>query len=77
MYPVFWTLLFELNNIFTEADVLQSVAAYNNRQPYYRRMWKTWLYPGGLPYTSSGKLHRSRLEREYEETLSHIKEVGE
>lgn len=61
----------------TEADILQSVAAYNSRQPYYRRMWKTWLYPGGLPYTSSGKLHRSRLEREYEETLSHIKEVEE
>ena len=60
----------------TEADILQSVADYNSRQPYYRRMWKTWLYPGGLPYTSSGKLHRSRLEREFEKSLS-IKEVEE
>lgn len=59
----------------TEADILQSVAAYNSRQPYYRRMWKTWIYPGGLPYTSSGKLHRSRLEREYSESLSHIGDI--
>lgn len=49
-----------------EAEIFASVAAYNSRQPYYRRMWKTWIYPGGLPYTSSGKLHRSKLEREYD-----------
>lgn len=59
----------------TEADILQSVAAYNSRQPYYRRMWKTWIHPGSLPYTSSGKLHRSRLEREYSESLSHIGDI--
>lgn len=49
----------------TEEEVLQAVAAYNSQQPYYRRIWKTWIYSGSLPYTSSGKLHRSRLEREY------------
>lgn len=55
----------------TEEQILQSIAAYNSRQPYYRRMWKTWIYPGSLPYTSSGKLHRSKLEKEYiQETAS-------
>lgn len=52
-------------NTVTEEDVLRSIAAYNSRQPYYRRMWKTWIYPGDMPYTSSGKLHRSRLEEAY------------
>lgn len=51
-------------------NVLQAVADYNGRQPYYRRMWNTWIYDGTLPYTSSGKLHRSRLEREYLERFS-------
>lgn len=54
------------------ADIQQSIAAYNSHQPYYRRMRETWIYPGSIPYTSSGKLHRSRLEREYLESLNHI-----
>lgn len=49
----------------SEEMILQSIASYNSRQPYYRRIWKTWIYPGSLPYTSSGKLHRSKLEEEY------------
>lgn len=53
-----------------EKDILHAIAAYNSRQPYYRRMWKTWTYNGGLPYTSSGKLHRSRLEKEYMQSFT-------
>lgn len=49
----------------TEETVLQSIDAYNSRHPYYLRMRDTWIYGEELPYTSSGKLHRSRLEREY------------
>lgn len=56
----------------TEDYILQSIAEYNSRQPYYRRMWKTWIYSGSLPYTSSGKLHRSKLEREYMQNLTAI-----
>lgn len=46
-------------------DVLASIARYNKVQPYYRRIKHTWVYGNALPYTSSGKLHRSRLEEEY------------
>ena len=51
----------------TEEGILQSIATYNSLQPYYRRMRDTWIYGEKLPYTSSGKLHRSKLEREYPE----------
>lgn len=46
-------------------DVKEAVEGYNRTQPYYRRIRKVWIYGEALPYTSSGKLHRSRLEREY------------
>lgn len=49
----------------SEENVLFSVAQYNKNQPYYRRIRHTWIYGSTLPYTSSGKLHRSRLEEEY------------
>lgn len=48
-----------------EQEIETAVAEYNLRQPYYRRIRKIWIYGEQLPYTSSGKLHRSRLEAEY------------
>lgn len=49
----------------SKEDIAGSIEEYNRTQPYYRRIRKTWIYGPALPYTSSGKLHRSRLEREY------------
>lgn len=49
----------------TKKQVQKAIEKYNRTQPYYRRMRKIWIYGATLPYTSSGKLHRSRLEREY------------
>lgn len=43
----------------------EAIAGYNQSQPYYRRIREIWIYGTDLPYTSSGKLHRSRLETEY------------
>lgn len=50
----------------TKKQVQKAIEEYNRTQPYYRRMRKIWIYGAALPYTSSGKLHRSRLEREYD-----------
>ena len=50
----------------TEQQVEEAISEYNRMQPYYRRIKKIWIYGNALPYTSSGKLHRSRLEREYD-----------
>ena len=50
----------------TEQQVEEAISEYNRMQPYYRRIKKIWIYGNALPYTSSGKLHRSRFEREYD-----------
>ncbi len=49
----------------TMAQIETAVAQYNASQPYYRRIMKLWNYDAPLPYTSSGKLNRVQLEREY------------
>lgn len=48
-----------------QVEMDKALAEYNREQPYYRRIQKIWIYGDSLPYTSSGKLNRNRLESEY------------
>lgn len=48
-----------------EAELWRALEQYNQTQPFHRRMKKLWVYPGELPYTSTGKLKRQLLEEEY------------
>lgn len=49
----------------TAQEIDRALEQYNNSQPFHRRMKKLWVYPGKLPYTSTGKLQRRILEEEY------------
>lgn len=50
------------------AEQIQSaVDAYNAPKPMVHRISKVWIYGRELPYTSSGKLQRRKLEQEYEQ----------
>lgn len=53
-----------------QTQIEKALADYNSTQPYYRRMQKIWIYEEKLPYTSSGKLNRNRLESEYGRMVS-------
>ena len=48
-----------------EEDIKREIHRYNQSQPVSRQIRGIWNYGGSLPYTSSGKLKRSQLEKEY------------
>ena len=48
-----------------EKEIFATIEGYNRTKPYYRRIKQIWIYDGVLPYSSSGKLSRNRLEQEY------------
>lgn len=54
-------------------EILASIEQYNMTQPYYRRIQQTWIYDHALPYSSSGKLSRNRLEQEYTQQINRDK----
>ena len=49
----------------TQKEIEDAIALYNTSQPISRTIRRIWIYGDKLPYTSSGKLARSVIEKQY------------
>jgi len=57
----------------SETAIMNSIESYNNRQQMIRRMNGVWIRKEALPRTSTGKMQRMLLEKQYLEYLGNGK----
>lgn len=53
----------------SEEEVLSSLKVWNRKKNVYARIGRIWFYPKDFPRTTTGKLKRFQMEKEYLEFL--------
>lgn len=53
----------------SEDEILSSLKVWNRQKNVYARIGRIWFYPKSFPRTTTGKLKRFQMEKEYLEFL--------